>query len=417
VPLTALRGQEGMTADAESTQETATMATSRQYEANRKNARFSTGPTSPEGRAAASRNSYSHGMTATKVRSPEDEAQIKQWLIDARAELRAEGAHQEWLAEQVAAAAIRMGRCRKEEDDFRTERARRAATSWDHDHELAAAELAQALPRKPELIALKLRGTPQGCDLLLSGWDVLDAALRGTPGEGEGQGQGEGQELGPPRPLDAAKRERAWDLLGLRPEQRLGPTVLDLPVGTPVSDAALVAHQAALVAAEIAGLEQHKTEVAIPLYLSELEAALTGRYRRLPPDIRLSRRYEANAQRDYQHGMAELRRVQAEAKQAEREAFLADTLPCPNRRVVIDEAPAVAPTTVAATPPQPSTGNETGTRATATAVPAAAREPRAGFDPLTQAVRHRDASAGLRPQAQAVKAAHFTAAAGPRPRE
>jgi hypothetical protein len=389
------------------------MATNRQYEANRKNARFSTGPTSPEGRAAASRNSYSHGMTATKVRSPEDEAQIKQWLIDARADLRPEGAHQEWLAEQVAAAAIRMGRCRKEEEEFRTERARRAATSWDHDHEIAAAELAQRLPRNPELIALKLRETPQGCDLLLSGWDVLEAALRGNPGKGKGEG--ECQEPGPPRPLDAANRERAWDLLGLRPEQRLGPTVLDLPEGTPISDAALVAHQAALVAAEIAGLEHHKTEVAIPLYLSELEAALTGRYRRLPPEIRLSRRYEANAQRDYQRWMAELRRVQAEAKQAAHDAFMASTFFRMRRRVDNGEDPPVAPTTVAATPPQPSTENETSaTAAAATATaPTAAPEPRPELHPLTRDMPHR--GAGFRPVA--VKAANLTAAAAPKFRE
>jgi hypothetical protein len=383
------------------------MATNRQYEANRQNAQFSTGPTTPDGRSAASRNSYSHGMTATKVISPEDEALADQWLIDAKADLRPEGAHQEWLAKKVAAAAIRMDRCRKEEDDIRTERAKRAATSWDHDREIAAAELAQKLPKNPELIALKLRETPQGCDLLLSGWDVIEAALRATPSAEEGE------EPGPPRPLDAANRERAWDLLGLRPEQRLGPTVLDLPEGTPGCDAALVAHQAALVAAEIAGLQWHKTEVAIPNDENDREAALTGRYRRLPPEIRLSRRYERDAQRDYHRWMAELRRVQAEAKEAEHSAFLARTLSRMNRRIDIDQDPASAPTTVAATPPQTSTATETDSSATAAAAPAAAPEPRPALHPLTRDILH--PGSGLRPGA--VKAANLTAAATPKHRE
>src|SRR5262249_40653546 len=151
-------------------------------------------------------------------------------------------------------------------------------------------------------------------------------ALRGNSGNSEGE------EPGLPRPLDAANRERAWDLLGLRPEQRLGPTVLDLPEGTPVTDATLVAHQAALVAAEIARLECHKTEVATPNDENEREAALTGRYRRLPPEIRLSRRYERDAQRDYQRWMAELRRVQAEAKEAQRAAALAEIYTLARRR-------------------------------------------------------------------------------------
>jgi hypothetical protein len=384
------------------------MATTRQTEANQKNAQFSTGPTSPDGRSAASRNSYSHGMTATKVISPEDEARIEQWLIDARDDLRFEGAHQEWLARQVATAAIRISRCQREEDDWRKEWAERAVTHWDDYRREEAAELARRLPKNPELIALKLRKTPQGIDWTLGAWRVLEAVLRGPDGTAPDAR----------KPLDAAQRERAWDLLGLRPEQRLVRTVLDLPegagAGAAVSDAALAAHQAAVVAAEIAGLEEHLART-IPLDERARQAALEGRQWGVPPELRLIRRYQATAQRDYQRWMAELRRVQAEAKQARHDASMRDILSRMNRR--IDDDPAYAPPTVAAasTETQPSTTTATTTEPIATAVaePIAAPAPRPGLDIFADAIPLR--GAGLRPGA--VKAASVTAAAAPRRRE
>jgi hypothetical protein len=374
------------------------MATQRQTEANQKNAQFSTGPTSPEGRAAASRNSYTHGMTATKVVSPEDEVLIEQWLIDARDDLRIESAHQAWLARQVAMAAIRLGRCQREEDDWRKEWAERAATDWEDYRREEAATLARRLPRNPELISLKLRKTPQGCDWVLNAWRVLEAVLRGP----------DGTEPDARKPLDAANRERAFDLLGLRSEQRLVRTVLDLPEGQGAaqSDAALAAHQAAVVAFQIAELEEHKAWM-IPLDEQTRQAALEGRHRGIPPELQKIRRYQANAQRDYQRWMAELRRVQAEARKAEDEAAMAEILALMNQPVVLD--PAEAPPTVAAT----ATQAEAEAEASATADAAPAPELWAGVDVLADVVPLRGAS----PRPQAVKAACVTAAAAPRRRE
>lgn len=49
------------------------MASLAQIEANRRNARLSTGPSTPEGKASSSQNSYKHGLTAEKAVSVYDD--------------------------------------------------------------------------------------------------------------------------------------------------------------------------------------------------------------------------------------------------------------------------------------------------------------------------------------------------------
>ena len=46
------------------------MATEKQFEANRQNAQKSTGPKTPEGRAAVRLNGVKHGLTAETIRNP-----------------------------------------------------------------------------------------------------------------------------------------------------------------------------------------------------------------------------------------------------------------------------------------------------------------------------------------------------------
>ena len=88
------------------------MATQRQIEANRRNARSSTGPRTEAGKAASSANALSHGLTAVKSvvlpeENPGDFERLREGVI---ADLAPTGALQEALAHRVAMLLWRLDR-------------------------------------------------------------------------------------------------------------------------------------------------------------------------------------------------------------------------------------------------------------------------------------------------------------------
>ena len=95
------------------------MATQSQIDANRRNAQKSTGPTTPEGRAAVRHNALKHGLTS-EVLIPMDEQRPEfDRLCDAfEAEFQPIGPTEESLLENLVAAKWRLGRARKEETGF-----------------------------------------------------------------------------------------------------------------------------------------------------------------------------------------------------------------------------------------------------------------------------------------------------------
>ena len=87
------------------------MASEKQNEANRQNAQKSTGPTSAEGKASASRNALKHGLTSRRwVLADEDLGAYLDFLLDVQAELGAEGRLETTLAHRAAQALWRLGR-------------------------------------------------------------------------------------------------------------------------------------------------------------------------------------------------------------------------------------------------------------------------------------------------------------------
>jgi hypothetical protein len=84
--------------------------------ANAANARFSTGPTTPEGKARSSQNARKHGLTAQDlVIGPEDREEFDELLTGFQADVSPVGTLQQALFDELVAAAWNLRRIRRME--------------------------------------------------------------------------------------------------------------------------------------------------------------------------------------------------------------------------------------------------------------------------------------------------------------
>jgi hypothetical protein len=87
------------------------MASDKQIRANRRNARKSTGPKSPEGKAVVGLNALKHGLLSRQVLLPnEDEASLLQLGERLHSQLQPVGELEGLLVERIVAAAWRLRR-------------------------------------------------------------------------------------------------------------------------------------------------------------------------------------------------------------------------------------------------------------------------------------------------------------------
>lgn len=87
------------------------MTSPAKIEANRRNALMSTGPRTPEGKAASRFNAVSHGLTASAPLLPHEEREDYEELAGAfREELAPIGALEELLVARIAARMFRLAR-------------------------------------------------------------------------------------------------------------------------------------------------------------------------------------------------------------------------------------------------------------------------------------------------------------------
>ena len=95
------------------------MSTQRQIAANRKNAQKSTGPKTPQGRAAVARNALKHGLTARQaVIETESQAEFNKILRFFQHDLQPVGSLETSLVQQIVGAHWRLRRARQLETDF-----------------------------------------------------------------------------------------------------------------------------------------------------------------------------------------------------------------------------------------------------------------------------------------------------------
>src|SRR5437762_1755256 len=130
------------------------MLSDRKIEANRQNAQHSTGPSTPEGRAAVRLNGLKHGLCAETIVVPgEDPAEFQAMLEAYRAEYQPATPSAEFLVRQVAMADWRLLRLHRIEASFHTMRhkeldcSRREELQYDDDARLAFIDWMDAGPK------------------------------------------------------------------------------------------------------------------------------------------------------------------------------------------------------------------------------------------------------------------------------
>ncbi|QDV36513.1 hypothetical protein [Tautonia plasticadhaerens] len=158
------------------------MASTRQIEANRRNAAKSTGPRTAEGKARVSRNALSHGLAGHGVVLTDEqlaavEERKRDWFPDYRPDSPAE----RWRFERICIESVRLDTCLHRAVAARDELARRASEAWDEDRALDAERLASRLPGRPELVQPELLQSRHGVLWLLDRWECLRDAVARRP--------------------------------------------------------------------------------------------------------------------------------------------------------------------------------------------------------------------------------------------
>jgi hypothetical protein len=267
------------------------MATDAQINANRLNAKLSTGPTSDIGKKVAAANSAKRGgISGTgKALSPElwNQVATTKVLI---AQGNAPADDYDWLLiEDAAIARVLWLECEDRIAALSESQADLAQIGWQNMRELEAGELAQQLSRHPHSTSRKLQQTVQGCQYLIDSWRVVEVDLIK-------QGA-----------VTDAIREQILNLLGVRADVRLaGLTELDAAADDPTP---LLARAQTIVARELGRLRT----LANSPELKELcdkarQRTIEGTEPLLSKDARLLNRYRNQHARKYQWCLNELKR-------------------------------------------------------------------------------------------------------------
>jgi hypothetical protein len=95
------------------------MSTDAQIDANRRNARNSTGPRTPEGKAKSSANSVKHGLSgAFRVLDTENQEEFEELIAEYHRTFRPANIHERFLIEEIAQARWRLARARRLESEL-----------------------------------------------------------------------------------------------------------------------------------------------------------------------------------------------------------------------------------------------------------------------------------------------------------
>jgi hypothetical protein len=153
-------------------------ASQARIEANRSNARKSTGPVTEEGKNKVRLNAVKHGLRAVLPVLPgEDPEAIERCRRAWSEELAPRGPIAGNLLDAAVAAALGLERCRRHEAAALAEQAERAEAEEAAARTLDVEQWAQALPGRPGLARAGLAGSPEGASWVECRWERLAEQL------------------------------------------------------------------------------------------------------------------------------------------------------------------------------------------------------------------------------------------------
>ena len=287
--------------------------------ANRANARKSTGPRTPEGKAISRRNSLKHGMTGEGIVLPiEDQAEVDRRFEALDTELAPSSELSAILVKRVATMSVRMERCVKEEAARLSEKVRNAAAEFD-DRRLSEVErLFDWIASTPSTNSRRLLGSPEGVDRLIRGYrELLEDLESGDPARwGYGQFQRlENMKGRRPEDFPQSREGLFCKLIWCEPVtlEPGDPEGLDKLGRRDWARAGLIER----IAAEIVALQTLRSGFDHEaLAKDRAEAPARATLDSSKAGI-LARKYEASAERSFYRALKEFRQVEAEMEEVE----------------------------------------------------------------------------------------------------
>jgi hypothetical protein len=186
------------------------MTTERQISANQRNARQSTGPSTPEGKARSRANALKHGMAAETLVIDGLQADFAARLNEWEADIKPTTPEACFALEAVVACTFRIEECRRNINARLDRDMTRACLVWDLDREADVALIASKLAKQPELVSRQLKSSKHGVELILGLWDRLGESLDTKKGA-----------------WSDAELSTAFDLLGIPSQLRDGRAPFD----------------------------------------------------------------------------------------------------------------------------------------------------------------------------------------------
>ena len=171
--------------------------------ASLRDAKLSPGLRTPSGEEISRASTLIHDLCAS-VLMVEDVYRLQNSGTEYFNTLKPQNEFHCWLVNEAALDSIKIDRCERVDRRIRDKAALRAEFCWEEDRKLEVIALAEQLPFEPEKVVELLRGTPQGCEWLMSRWAMLARVA----------------DLG--RPWNADQTKLAFDLLGTPREFRDG---------------------------------------------------------------------------------------------------------------------------------------------------------------------------------------------------
>ncbi len=298
--------------------------------ANRDNARKSTGPKTPEGKARSRANAVKHGLTGAGVALPtENAAMVKLRFLGLQEEMAPSNLAGRLLVHKIALMSVRVERASRQEAAALSLRVRHAAEEFDLDRLAEVDRIFEAIETDPGSLRRRLLTSPEGVDKLLGAVGaVKDQLLSGYFRSWAGDTRARIEAFfGGTGSLFPLSRTYALMKVMTGDYRWVGPGELDaIPERAARQDWARD-EMLTLVDAELAKLATIRGSIDPEmLRLDRLEAGERALFDP-GPDAVLARKYEAAATRGFFRALRDFHQNEANLAEAEP---IADTIPFPS---------------------------------------------------------------------------------------